>query len=291
MTCVRVSGIELSKWSFLVPIPMDQQSSARMVFRSSRPERLNYSCRRPYIPATVLVQWPSQATCNDFTMKTLQVLFNLRVSGTVLRQKRSRWNCMCHDAGVLPYTLASWHGFRRMAPISVTTHKFSMKVLRRGRSQQLLWERSTIAHFIVNSSLPTVIARNTFIVIARLHRSRGNLIHYGLEIATSLSLLAMTETCCLPRRYRPFRLPQSASLQKSTWLFAIHSRPRNDRELTSVLFSQWQKAGWGSSYNARNRSDFQKKSIFLKNPLRKITVWIHPDNDFSIYPFTIFLRG
>jgi len=107
-------------------------------------------------------------------MKTLQVLFNLRVSVTVSWQKRSRWNCMCHDAGVLAYTLASWHGFRKMAPFSVTTHEFSMKVLRRGRSIHLR-EMSTIPHFIVNSSLFTVIARNTFTVIARLHRSRGNL--------------------------------------------------------------------------------------------------------------------
>ena len=124
---------------------------------------------------------------------------------------------MCHDAGVLAYTLASWHRFRKMAPFSVTTHEFSMKVLRRGRSIQLR-EMSTIPHFIVNSSLFTVIARNTFTVIARLHRSRGNLltttltviagstftviarlhlsrgnlIHSGREIATSLSLLAMT---------------------------------------------------------------------------------------------------
>ena len=107
-------------------------------------------------------------------MKTLQVPFNLRVSGTVSWQKRSRWNCMCHDAGVLAYTLASWHGFRKMAPFSVTTHEFSMKVLRRGRSIQLR-EMSTIPHFIVNNRLPTVIARNTFSVIARLHRRRGNL--------------------------------------------------------------------------------------------------------------------
>ena len=70
-------------------------------------------------------------------MKTLQVLFNLRVSVTVSWQKRSRWNCMCHDAGVLAYTLASWHGFRKMTPFSVTTHEFSTKVLRRGRTKQL----------------------------------------------------------------------------------------------------------------------------------------------------------
>ena len=56
---------------------------------------------------------------------------------------------------------------------------------------------STIPHSIVNSSLLTIIAGSTFTVIARLRRSRGNLIHYRLEIATSLSLLAMTETCFL----------------------------------------------------------------------------------------------
>ena len=90
---------------------------------------------------------------------------------------------MCHDAGVLAYTLASWHGFRKMAPFSATTHEFSMKVLRRGRSIQLR-EMSTIPHSIVNNCLPTVITRNTFIVIARLHRSRGNLRVWN-EIATS----------------------------------------------------------------------------------------------------------
>ena len=109
------------------------------------------------------------ATCNDFTMKTLQVPFNLRVSGTVSWQKRSRWNCMCHDAGVLAYTLASWQGFRETAPFSVTTHEFNMKVLRRGRSPLLS---------------PSVIARSTLTVIARLHRSRGNLRVWD-EIATS----------------------------------------------------------------------------------------------------------
>ena len=44
---------------------------------------------------------------------------------------------MRHDAEVLAYTLASWQRFQETAPISVTTHEFSMKVLRRGRSQQL----------------------------------------------------------------------------------------------------------------------------------------------------------
>jgi len=128
-------------------------------------------------------------------MKTLQVPFNLRVSGTVSWQKRSRWNCMCHDAGVLAYTLASWHGFRKMAPFSVTTHEFSMKVLRRGRSIHLR-EMSTIPHFIVNSSLFTVIARNTFTVIARLHRSRGNL------LTTTLTVMARNTFTVIARLHR-----------------------------------------------------------------------------------------
>ena len=69
-------------------------------------------------------------------MKTLQVPFNLRVSGTVSWQKRSRWNCMCHDAGVLAYTLASWQGFRIIMLFSVTTHEFNMKVLRRDNNRK-----------------------------------------------------------------------------------------------------------------------------------------------------------
>ena len=78
-----------------------------------------------------------------------------------------------------------------MAPFSATTHYFSMKVLRRGRSKQLKCplslQNAYVHHSIVNSSLPTVIARNTFTVIARLQRSRGNLI---------------TMDWRLPRRYR-----------------------------------------------------------------------------------------
>lgn len=178
---------------------------------------------------------------------------------TIIAAKTSQMSfmaksCACHDAGVLAYTLASWQGFRRMALISVTTQEFSMKVLRRGRSQQLLWEMSTIPHFIVNNCIPTVIARNTFIVIARLHRSRGNLMDDIMEIATSLSLLAMTENW-----------PVSFS--------------RNDRSRLRITL-QWQKP-----------VRLPKKSIFLKNALREIALWTHPDSDFPIYPFTIFLRG
>ena len=70
-----------------------------------------------------------------------------------------------------------------MAPFFATTHDFSMKVLRRGRSKQLKCplslQNAYVHHSIVNSSLPTVIAR--------LHRSRGNLI---------------TMDWRLPRRYR-----------------------------------------------------------------------------------------
>ena len=102
---------------------------------------------------------------------------------------------MCHDAGVLAYTLASWQGFRKTAPFSVTTHEFSMKVLRRGRSIQLR-EMSTIPHFIVNSSLLTVMARNTFIVIARLNRSRGNL------ITTTLTVIAGSTFTVIARLHR-----------------------------------------------------------------------------------------
>ena len=137
MTGVPVFRLKLSHRSSPMPIPKEQQSSARTAFRSSRPERLNCSCRRAYIPATVLLMSFPRGTCNGFTMKTLQVPFNLRASGTVSRQKGSRWNCMCHDARVLAYTLASWQGFRKMTPISVTTHEFSTKVLRRGRTKQL----------------------------------------------------------------------------------------------------------------------------------------------------------
>ena len=47
-------------WSLSDPITIEQQSSARAAFRSSRPERLNCSCRRAYIPATVLLMSFSQ---------------------------------------------------------------------------------------------------------------------------------------------------------------------------------------------------------------------------------------
>jgi hypothetical protein len=46
-----------------------------------------------------------------------------------------------------------------MAPFSITTHEFSMKVLRRDRSIQLR-EMSTIPHIIVSNYLHTVIARS-----------------------------------------------------------------------------------------------------------------------------------
>ena len=62
-----------------------------------------------------------------------------------------------------------------MTPISFTTHEFSTKVLRRGRSIQLR-EISTTPHVFMNNSLSTVIAR--------LYRSRGNL-RVRDEIATS----------------------------------------------------------------------------------------------------------
>ena len=110
---------------------------------------------------------------------------------------------MCHDAGVLAYTLASWHGFRETAPISVTTHEFSIKVLRRDRSLQLR-EMSTTPHVFMNNSLSTVIAR--------LYRSRGNL-RVRDEIATS--------------DYRPPR-NDSGKLQPS---------PRNDSWMVAALLA------------------------------------------------------
>ena len=138
-------------------------------------------------------------------MKTLQVPFNLRVSGMVSWQKRSRWNCMYHDAGVLAYTLASWQRFRETAPISVTTHEFIMKVLRRDRKQQLKCPLSL--RDVYDSSL---------------HREQQSLhCHFCQHFY-----------CHCEASSKPW---QSDTLRAGDCHVAIASR--NDRKLTSVLFS------------------------------------------------------
>ena len=70
-----------------------------------------------------------------------------------------------------------------MTPISFTTHEFSTKVLRRGRSLQLR-EISTTPHVFMNNSLSTVIAR--------LSRSRGNLLTTTRTVTAVVGFLEMT---------------------------------------------------------------------------------------------------